>query len=278
MLADFLADLHPEIHSDPFAGTLTDRIASLHAAGVPVSALLAAVVADGPLPVELPAAALWWRLSRHINPAEHVVTAEPAPARWGAEFRARVGDAKAAELERSPWWPSLVDVVNHGLEAGVPLRDLLSVDGSVDGSPSGDLCLALLRRALQLTTAPPHPAGDPQAFDQPTTARLEQQAEERWRAWAGMTNPAWVKSEHWPAIANQLDRVDPAIVDFDRLAQKLHASPANLVVAILKDLNDPDQAVEPTRRPQSADSVLINANERHRRFSQHVNPTTAPRR
>ena len=280
-LAGFLAGLQPEIHSDPFACTLTDRIASLHSAGVPVSELLAAVVAEGPLPTELPAAALWWRLSRYINPAEHATTAEPAPVGWSAKFRARVGDVKAAELERSPWWPSLIDVVNQGLDAGVPLRDLLSVDGNVDASSAEDQCQVLVQQAQQQLITTRHDLADKtSAPDQAKTLRLDQQAEERWREWADKTNPAWAKSEHWPGIACQLDRVTPAIANIDRLTQELHAYSPSLVLAVLLDLSDSDQGV--VRSHGSLQQPLaptpMNANERHLRLSQRSRPTTAPRR
>jgi len=69
-----LARIHPQIHNDPYATILAQQITALHKAAVPVSEIVAAVVADGPLPVEQPAAALWWRLSRHLNPAEPIVT------------------------------------------------------------------------------------------------------------------------------------------------------------------------------------------------------------
>ncbi len=131
--ADMLTDLHPEIHNDPFTASLTHRIAALYATGVPVLQMLAASGADGPLPAEQPAAALWWRLSRRLEPAEHATVGElPDP-------------------------------------------------------------------------------------DQPRTRRSQQLPEERWNDWANQVNSTWVKSEHWQAIAEQLDRVDPAIMDTTRL-------------------------------------------------------------
>ncbi len=71
---DMLADLHPEIRNDPYAAVLAHRISVLHEAGLPVAEIVAAVVADGVLPVEQPAAAVWWRLSRHLTLAGPIVT------------------------------------------------------------------------------------------------------------------------------------------------------------------------------------------------------------
>ena len=42
---------------------------------------MTAVVADGPLPAEQPAAALWWRLSRHISATEPIFTPPDSPIR-----------------------------------------------------------------------------------------------------------------------------------------------------------------------------------------------------
>ncbi|RMB57856.1 MobF family relaxase [Tessaracoccus antarcticus] len=155
--ADMLSDLHPEVHADPFAISLTHKIAALHASGVPVTEMLAEAAADGPLPAEQPAAALWWRLSRHLTHTHNnTITTQPAPISWGTELRALVGDAKAIELERSPWWPTLVNSVTQGLEQGIPLRELLTTDHEMNISAFDDHCQALMWRAQQLTTTPPN--------------------------------------------------------------------------------------------------------------------------
>jgi len=103
---------------------------------------VAASGADGPLPAEQPAAAPWWRLSRHLDPAKHTTVGElPDP-------------------------------------------------------------------------------------DKPRTRRSQQLPEERWKDWANQVNSAWVKSEHRQAIAEQLDRFDPAITDTTRLSQRFRESSA----------------------------------------------------
>ncbi len=70
---DMLSHIHPEIHNDPYADSLAHRFAALQEAGVPVAEIVAVVVADGPLPAEQPAAALWWRISRHLTAGEPIV-------------------------------------------------------------------------------------------------------------------------------------------------------------------------------------------------------------
>ncbi|RMB57062.1 toprim domain-containing protein [Tessaracoccus antarcticus] len=159
--ADMLEDLHPDIRNDPFTGPLTHRIAALHTAEVPISEMLAEAAADGPLPAEQPAAALWWRLSRHLTPTHTTATVDPAPISWGADLQTLVGVVKAVELEGSRWWPLLIEAVNDGLHAGLSLRDLLVINDRADVSPFDDDCHALMWRAHQLTTTPPEAEEEP---------------------------------------------------------------------------------------------------------------------
>ncbi|GAB3811688.1 hypothetical protein GCM10028820_03340 [Tessaracoccus terricola] len=65
-----LAHLEPALRGDPFAATLSRNISRLHGEGVPIEKLLGEAIAEGPLPVEHAAAALWWRLSRHLDDPE----------------------------------------------------------------------------------------------------------------------------------------------------------------------------------------------------------------
>src|SRR5690606_15954281 len=55
---------------DPFAATLRRNVSRLHAEGVPIEKVLGEATAEGPLPVTHAAAALWWRLSRHLDDLE----------------------------------------------------------------------------------------------------------------------------------------------------------------------------------------------------------------
>ena len=59
-------------------GGLADRLAALARAGLPAGALLARAAAEGPLPDEQAAAALWWRIAAHLGPATDTQTADPA--------------------------------------------------------------------------------------------------------------------------------------------------------------------------------------------------------
>ena len=64
-----LNQLSPNLTQDPFAPMLADRLAAISRAGVNARQLLrSAITAGGPLPDDHAAAAVWWRISRHLTP------------------------------------------------------------------------------------------------------------------------------------------------------------------------------------------------------------------
>ena len=73
-----LADrIDERIAADPYWPTLADRLTIAERAGVDITRLTRAVAGETPLPDEQPAAALWWRLSRHLPPAVTAATEQP---------------------------------------------------------------------------------------------------------------------------------------------------------------------------------------------------------
>ena len=75
-----LADrIDERIAADPYWPTLADRLTIAEKAGIDITNLTHAVAAESPLPDEQPAAALWWRLSRHLPPASTRATEQPVP-------------------------------------------------------------------------------------------------------------------------------------------------------------------------------------------------------
>jgi hypothetical protein len=63
------------ITADDYWPELADRLAAIDRAGIDARGMLTAVAAEHTLPDEQPAAALWWRLSRHLSPAATAATA-----------------------------------------------------------------------------------------------------------------------------------------------------------------------------------------------------------
>ncbi|MBJ8344488.1 MobF family relaxase [Antrihabitans sp. YC2-6] len=66
--APLVDKLDPRIRLDPFWPVLADKLSLAKHAGIDVHALVGTCVDDRPLPDELAAAALWWRMSRTLQP------------------------------------------------------------------------------------------------------------------------------------------------------------------------------------------------------------------
>ena len=168
--APLLHDLDPCLDHDPYLGTLAHRIARLSAAGLPMPALLRHAHAEGPLPDEHAAAALWWRISAHISPAVATELSEgqPLTTDWLPQLTVSLGDTLAGELQTSTWWPALVTTIDHARQRGWSLDALLAITPTP--TATADACQAWVWR-LSLATdplpyaedAPPHPDHEPPA-------------------------------------------------------------------------------------------------------------------
>ena len=78
---------------------------------------------DRPLPDELPAAALWWRLHQHLAPSVlDAAAASTAPQTlrpdWTPVLSAVLGDTVALRVLADPAWPGLVTAITHATHAG----------------------------------------------------------------------------------------------------------------------------------------------------------------
>jgi hypothetical protein len=117
-------NLDPHITTDPFWPRLATHLDEAARAGADVAQLLTeAISLHGPLPDELPAAALWWRLAGTLTPP----TVEAANTRlrppWTPELHRLLGSRIAETIIADPAWPSLVAAV---AASGWPPADLLS--------------------------------------------------------------------------------------------------------------------------------------------------------
>jgi hypothetical protein len=63
-----LATEVPSVTADPFLPELTERLSNLTRAGLDATLLVRAASAEGPLPDDHPAAALWWRILDQLAP------------------------------------------------------------------------------------------------------------------------------------------------------------------------------------------------------------------
>ncbi len=166
-----LSQLEPRLPGDGFTPTLANRLAQLSASGLNARALLHAAAEAGLLPDDHPAAALWWRIARHLTPAVAAAldNDQPLTTTWSTTLADTVGADRAHQLQTSPWWPALVTAIDHGIRQGWAPTDLLT-STPIRGGMVDD-CLALVWRISTLTDPPPathhDEAGAGYDFDEP---------------------------------------------------------------------------------------------------------------
>ena len=107
--------LSPSLTTDQFAPMLAERLAAIFRAGVDGRQLLrSAITTGGPLPDDHAAAAVWWRISRHLTPTV-VLQAElhnTFTTAWTLRLAELIGANRADSLQSSRWWPALVTAVD----------------------------------------------------------------------------------------------------------------------------------------------------------------------
>ncbi len=148
-----LHQLNPDLLTDPYAPTLAARLSQLAGAGINARHLLDAAAAQGPLPDDHAAAALWWRLARHLSPAvaEAVAGDQHLTAAWLDTFADLVGAERATQLQGSTWWPALVATMERGLQRGWTLDQLTTEAGRAGADGHADIGQAWVWRLSLLT-------------------------------------------------------------------------------------------------------------------------------
>ncbi|MHB8185513.1 MAG: ATP-dependent DNA helicase [Dermatophilaceae bacterium] len=194
----------PHTDSDDFAPLLAERLAAMSRVGVDACGLFHTAVAAGTLPDDHAAAALWWRISRRLSPvvagqihADHALTTS-----WTPRLAELVGAERAGAVQSSPWWPTLVSTVDHGIARGWRLQDLL---GSGAGTPAGDVddeCLVMVwRMSVRMDPVP----------DEESYGATEQERPED--MWDGVVPPATAAGfAQWGEPASQARTQHPVDV------------------------------------------------------------------
>jgi DNA primase catalytic core len=169
-----LDQVNPNLAKDAFAPVLADRLAAISRAGMDASQLLrSAGSTGGQLPDDHAAAALWWRITRHLTPtvAAQVDTDHTHTTTRTFRLPELLAAERANALQASRWWPPLVIAIGHALQRGWRLDDLLGAAGSPqDGFV--DLCQALVWRTSLLT--------DPIPTDEPYELFLDSAPPDMW--------------------------------------------------------------------------------------------------
>ncbi|WP_407341848.1 MobF family relaxase [Pengzhenrongella phosphoraccumulans] len=145
---------------DPFVPVLAERLSALSRAGLDTPQIVRSALADGALPDDHAAAALWWRITGRLSPAvaaqaesdHHLATS------WTPRLGNLVGQDTAQMLQASPWWPALVTTVDHAVARGTTVESLLA---SPIVDDDDDPCQALAWRISVLTDSV---ADDPERY------------------------------------------------------------------------------------------------------------------
>jgi hypothetical protein len=154
--------------SHPF--WLARRLAAISRAGVNATQLLRAAVIGKPLPDNHAAAALWRRICRHLPPPLSAQVNRNATFTSPSESKLveHVGTERAEMIQASPWWPAMSTAVDHGLQRGWRLDDLLSQTTSGLTGAAVDQCQAMVwHMSMALDPLPddephePHPSTAP---------------------------------------------------------------------------------------------------------------------
>ena len=165
----------PQIGADDFTPLLAERLAAMSRTGVAAGQLLRSAAAAGPLPDEHAAAALWWRMARHLTPAVAAQISDPSDGAhlttgWTEQLADLLGSERAERVQASNWWPALVTNIDHGLAAGWRLEDLLAgnrLNDTVEGAEGIDECQALVWRTSIALVPIPDEETDDYWFDPP---------------------------------------------------------------------------------------------------------------
>ncbi|MBU8840659.1 MobF family relaxase [Mycolicibacterium goodii] len=109
---DTLVDsINPNIRRDPFWPQLASHLAEASRTGVDVKQLVRTTAAERPLPDELPAAALWWRLCGTLSPAVVETAHNGLRPDWLPDLHTVFGSALAETIAADPAFPALVSAI-----------------------------------------------------------------------------------------------------------------------------------------------------------------------
>ncbi|WP_232550046.1 MobF family relaxase [Propioniciclava soli] len=152
-----LTELSATMPEDPYLSQLARQLAALSSHGTDVRSLLDAA-SHQPLPDDHPAAALWWRI---VGQLDHTQRNDQrrTPDQWLPDLINRLGE-HATTFHDSPWWMTLVDGIDRGLQRGWTLDALVPThhDGDIQTLIENVTRLADVRHvpddALEAETAP----------------------------------------------------------------------------------------------------------------------------
>lgn len=165
-----VAAINPHIPHDPYWPRLAAHIDDAARAGADVTGMLAsALAASGPLPDELPGAALWWRLSGTLAPATLERSNPRLRPEWTPVLHHLFGTQLAETIIADAAWPGLIAAVTASdwppadllTAASEHLRDIAETEGGLRPDEYARLLttrIELLSHAATVDADIPHPA------------------------------------------------------------------------------------------------------------------------
>ncbi|MBE7190887.1 MAG: relaxase domain-containing protein [Gordonia polyisoprenivorans] len=146
-----IESIDPHILTDPYWPDLAEQLSAAARAGIDVHTIVRAAATE-PLPTEVPAAALWWRLAEDLAPAAVAATGTGIRPDWINELPAIVGDRAAEVIITDPHWPGLVAAVDAAdPQHWSPTDVLRTADELLHGGGDGDDHVRLDEYATLLT-------------------------------------------------------------------------------------------------------------------------------
>ncbi|MBK8460764.1 MAG: AAA family ATPase [Micropruina sp.] len=196
--------VHPR--RDPFTPLLAQRLAAISRAGLDAPTMVRQALADGPLPDDHNGAALWWRIAGRLAPAvaAHVENGHHLNTAWTPRLADLIGPDHAAAVRQSPWWPTLVAVIDHALARGANLQRLLA-DLPAEGDDV-DPCQALVWRISVLTDPPPT---DNERDTWPTPDEPANAHDGGSPFWEDLDHPPWAPTDQEWATLHPLNGAEP---------------------------------------------------------------------
>jgi conjugative relaxase-like TrwC/TraI family protein len=128
--AQLVDGIDPAIRTDSYWPALADHLATIAPVRPDLGALVREAADERPLPDELPAAALWWRLAGRLH---HTTTLHAPHTRitpdWLPDLAAVFGTATAELITADPAWPGLVATIAAADPQRWTPADLLALAG-----------------------------------------------------------------------------------------------------------------------------------------------------
>ncbi|WP_235629998.1 AAA family ATPase, partial [Mycolicibacterium novocastrense] len=125
---DLIDAIDPRLRADAYWPQLATQLAQATRTTPDLRQIISTAARQGPLPDELPAAALWWRIAGALSPTATLATTHSRlRPTWITDVDAAFGAALTETITSDPAWPGLVAAISAADPAAWTPRDLLHV-------------------------------------------------------------------------------------------------------------------------------------------------------